>query len=198
MKRFLSLIKLILKMINKKDFEVIRKNLGNFENEREKTIQDSREIIKLSKQIIYSVHRDDMESASGLMSDIKKKIRNLSKGCYDTNINMVAFQEYVEAVCYFEFIKSNKIPTLKEVGVDTESYLLGLCDLTGELVRKAVDDIIKKKFDHALQIKELVAEIYGEFLTFDLRNGDLRTKFDSIKWNLNKLEDLILSAELRK
>ena len=185
-------------MINKNDFNFIRKELRDFETKREATIKDSREIIKLSKQIIYSIHRDDLNSASKLISIIKDKINKLSRVCFDTNINMVALQEYVEAICYFEFIKNNRIPGFKELKVDVESYLLGLCDLTGELVRKAVDDIIKKKFDNALLIKELVAEIYGEFLTFDLRNGELRTKFDSIKWNLNKLEDLILSAELRR
>ena len=50
----------------------------------------------------------------------------------------------------------------------------------------------------ALMIKEIVEEIYGEFLKFDLRNGELRKKSDAIKWNLNKLEDLTLSLELNK
>ena len=81
--------------------------------------------------------------------------------------------------------------------VDVEHYLLGLCDLTGELVRKAVNDIIRKKYGNALKIKELVEEIYGEFLKLDLRNNELRVKSDSIKYNLKKLEDIVYDLKIK-
>ena len=63
---------------------------------------------------------------------------------------------------------------------------MGLCDLTGELGRKAVNEVIKKNFKQAEQIRELVDEIYGEFLKLNLRNSELRKKSDQIKWNLKK------------
>jgi len=185
-------------MLNKKDFELMRKELEVFEVMREETIANSRDIIKLSKQIIYSLHRTDIDSASRLLNDIKSKIRLLDKTKnYDTGISNVAFQEFVEAVVYFEFIKNNKIPSAKELDVDIESYICGLSDLTGELGRKAVHDAIKKNFESVLKIKELVEEIYGEFLKFDFRNGELRKKSDAIKWNLNKLEDMIFNSNIK-
>jgi len=177
-------------MLDKKDFEDIGNDLKKFEELRELTIQGSRKIIQLSKQIIYSVHRDDMNSAEELIKDIKKELETLPDYNYDTDMRKVAIQEYVEAICYFEFVKNGKIPTRKELDVTTEFYLLGLCDLSGELVRKAVADVINKNFDEVKKIKELVEEIYGEFLKFDLRNGELRKKSGSIKWNLTKLEDI--------
>ena len=181
-------------MINKKDFEAIRKELEDFDIKREETIQTSREIIKLSKQIIYSVHRNELDNAFRLTKDIKNKIKNLDKKKnYDTGISFVAFQEYVEAMVFYEIIKNNKLPTKKELDIDVEPYLTGLADLTGELVRKAVHDAIKKDFASVVKIKELVEDIYGEFLKFDLRNGEVRKKYDSIKWNLNKLEDMIFA-----
>jgi len=73
-----------------------------------------------------------------------------------------------------------------------------LCDLAGELVRKAVKDSIKKNFDSVLEIRDFVEELYGEFLKFNLRNGELRKKSDSIRWNLNKLEELALDVSKRK
>ncbi len=180
-------------MINRKDFEDIRKELENFEEEREKTISNSREVIKLSKQIIYSLHRDDLANAARLLKEIKIKIKLLDKTKnYDTSISSVAFQEYVEAVAFFDIVKNGSLPTSKELNVDVFSYLCGLADLTGELGRKAVHDAIKKDFKSAEKIKNIVEDIYGEFLKFDLRNGELRKKSDAIKWNLNKLEDLVL------
>ncbi len=184
-------------MINNKDFENIRKEMKNFELKREETIIISREIIKLSKIIIYSVHRNDLNQALISLKQIKNKIKLLDKNKnYDTGISSVAFQEYVEAIVFYEFIKNNKIPNYKELEVDIEAYLSGLADLTGELGRKAVHDAIKKDFESCKKIKEIVEEIYGEFLRFDLRNGELRKKSDSIKWNLNKLEDLVFTINM--
>ena len=185
-------------MFDKKDFETIRKELNDFEEKREQTIQVSRDIIKLSKQIIYSVHRSDLDGASKYLKEIKLKIKLLDKTKnYDTGISLIAFQEYVEALALYELIKNGKLPTKKELDVDTEAYLSGLADLTGELVRKAVHDAIKKDFTSVTKIKDLVEEIYGEFLKLDFRNGELRKKSDAIKWNLNKLEDMVFSLHER-
>ena len=185
-------------MINKKDFESMRKELKDFEVRREETITNSREIITLSKQIIYSIHRNDITNAEKLLKDIKNKIKLLDRTKnYDTGISSVAFQEYVEAVTFYELVKNDKLPSAKELGVVVEDYLSGLADLTGELGRKAVHESIAKHFNKVIKIKQVVEEIYGEFLRFDLRNGELRKKSDAIKWNLNKLEDLALSLELQ-
>ena len=185
-------------MLDHKDFEGIREDLKKFEEERESTILKSRKIIQISKQIIYSVHRDDLKSAKQLTEEIKKEVKGLPDNPYDTDIHKTAIQEYVEALCYFEVVKNNKLPTRKELGVDAECYLLGLCDLSGELVRKAVADVIKKDFEEVKRVKKLVEDIYGEFLKFNLRNGELRKKSGSIKWNLTRLEDIEYSLSMRK
>ena len=70
--------------------------------------------------------------------------------------------------------------------------------MTGELVRKAIFEAIHKNFDKAKQIKELVNDIYGEFLKLHLRNGELRKKSDSIKWNLKKLEEVMYDVSMRE
>lgn len=184
-------------MLNAKEFEEIKRDLHKFDEEREKVISEAREIIKLSKQIIYSLNRNEIKEAEKFVKEIKLRKDKLSLKHYDTGIHGVALQEYVEALCYYSFFRSKSIPTRAELKVNTEEYLLGLCDLTGELVRKAVNDIIKGNVNEVLLIKDLVEEIYGEFLGFDLRNGELRKKFDSVRWNLNKLEDLVLSLKLR-
>lgn len=178
-------------MLNKEEFKKINEDLAKFEDEREDEIAKSREIIRLSKIIINSLHRNDINNADSNVKEINSKIKKLSTKNYDMSISNVAFQEYAEALCYYYIITKKKLPTRKDLGINTESYLLGLCDLTGELVRKAIDSAIKRNFDEAISIKELVAEIYSAFLQFNLRNGELRKKMDSIKYNLMKLEDLV-------
>jgi len=188
-------------MLDKKEFEKIGKDLKKSEEGREDVIRLSRDIIQISKRIIYSVHRSDPQTASKLMVDIKnkvKKLKNYDAQKVDTNINSVAYQEYVEAAALFEFKKHGKVPTRKSLEVTNEHYLMGLCDLSGELVRLAVKFAINKKFDEVEKIRSLVDEIYGEFLKFDLRNGELRKKSDSIKWNLKKIEEINYDISLKK
>ena len=174
--------------------------MHNIDLKREEVIQISREIITISKQVIYAAQRNDLEESSSAIKKIKDKINKLKKIdiCTDTNINSVAFQEYVEATAFYEFVKNKKIPTKKSLGVSAEDYLSGLCDLTGELVRKAIYDVIHKKFDEAERIKNLVNDIYGEFLKLHLRNGELRKKADSIKWNLKKLEEVMYDISMKE
>lgn len=181
-------------MLDKKDFEAIRKDLKEYESKREELIRRSRDVIRFSKVAIYSCQRDEFPEAEKALSEIKSLIKVIPAQYYDTDIGSVAIQEYVEAACFYEFMKTGKVPTRKSLSVDSEHYLLGLCDLTGELVRQAVNDVINKKVEHALKIRELVTEIYGEFLKLDLRNGELRKKADSIKWNLKKLEEIALDV----
>jgi len=183
-------------VINKQEFKEIGKELKKFEEEREDSIQKSREIITISKQIIYSIHRNDISKAEKLSQEIKKKMSNLSSNSYDTAMVTVAQQEFVEAVTFLDFVKKKVIPTRKELKIETEPYLLGLCDLTGELVRMAVNCAIRKQIDEVMKIRELIDEIYGEMLLFDFRNGEMRKKYDSIKWNLKKVEDIILEISM--
>jgi translin len=174
-------------MLDKDDFKEMQIELKAADERREHTIQLSRDIIKESKLVIYAIHRGDKPSLDKIKSMVTKLNRE-----HATGIEKTAMQEYVEAACFYHFVFDKKLPTRIELKVDTESYLLGVCDLTGELMRKAVKDVIEGRKENALGITKVVEEIYGEFLQFDLRNGELRKKSDSIKWNLQKLEQLSL------
>ena len=190
-------------MIDKKEFEEMKSELEAFDEKRDRIIKDSRNVLKLSKQIIYALHRSETKEAEKLILEIKKELANLKKHAEKhsellyLSAYKVAFQEYVEAAAYFHWIKNKKLATRKELGVSSDTYLLGVCDLTGELVRKAINSAIKQEYNSAFEIKEFVSELYGMLLKFDFRNGELRKKFDSIKYDLKKLEDLVLELKLK-
>src|SRR3989338_5658506 len=97
-------------MLDKKDFEDIRKELSKFEETREIVISKSREAIRLSKLSIYSSQRNDLKEAEEALKQIKVLLKEIPKESYDTDIESVAIQEYVEAACFYEFVKNKKIP----------------------------------------------------------------------------------------
>ena len=191
-------------MLNKNDFSEMRKEFNSNDNNRELVIKKSRDILKLSKQVIYSVHRDELVEAGKLVKNIeveKKRVEKLiaekSKikgiGAY-----RVAIGEYVEALLYYHFIKNKRIITHKYLKVTTEHYLFGLIDLTGELGRKAVQYAGSGQFKKVVGIRDAVSEIFGALLKFDFRDSDMRRKFDSVKYDLKKLEDLVLDLKLKE
>jgi translin len=185
-------------MLDKKEFSRIRKDLAGFEGKREDVIQTSRNIINLSKHIIYALQRNDKEGAKSQLKDIQKLMAKLPAEPFDANIQKVAKQEFVEALVFYNILAEGRVPPAKELGVHDEDYLSGLCDLTGEVVRKAVLDAINGRYDEVKKVHAFVEEIYGEFLGLDLRNGELRKKSDSIKWNLKRLDDLLYDIAVKK
>ena len=101
-------------MINKKDFNKIIKELESFDEKRELLIKTSRKLLKLSKRLIYSIHRVNPKETAQLLKEIKKlksKIDKLIKkdillsfeGSYSE-----AMQEYAEAMCFYGFVKNEK------------------------------------------------------------------------------------------
>ena len=182
------------------NFTKLRKNIQDYDSEREKLIKKSRDVLKLSKHIIYAVHRDEISNASKLIKQIESERKKLdlitkhSQKLLFEGSYKVAIQEYVEAILYYNFIKTGKLIDLK---VSATHYILGLADLPGELVRKAVYLAGKGKVDQVIKIKDEVDSIYGELLKFDFRNNEVRKKVDGIKYDLRKLEDLVLDLKLK-
>jgi predicted translin family RNA/ssDNA-binding protein len=177
-------------MIDRKEFASMRKYMEEQEALYEDIFRKARDVVRLSKKIIYSVHRNEIKKASVDVKAISLKIKKLKKSSKPEFISQIriAEQEFVEAVCFYEFVRKGSIPSAKQLHVSPEHYLLGLCDLSGELVRKAINAAIEGNDRVTLQIREFMETLYDELLQFEFRNNELRKKFDGIKYDLKKLE----------
>lgn len=65
---------------------------------------------------------------------------------------------------------------------------LNIYSTVGELMRYAVVKATARDVEEVKRCKAMVEAISGELIQFDFRNGPLRRKFDSVKYNLRKLE----------
>lgn len=184
-------------MIN---FTKLQKEFQDYDNEREKLIKKSRDVLKLSKQIIYALHRDELSRAKKLVEEIEQERKELDKiarhsqkMAYEGSYK-IAVQEYVEALLYYHFIQTGELAELK---VMAEHYILGLCDLPGELGRRAVFLAGKGDLVCVEKIRNMVDKIYGELLKFDFRDNEIRRKVDAVKYELMKLENLVFELKLK-
>ncbi len=184
-------------MIN---YDELREEIENYEEKRDELIKKSRDVIKFSKRIIYAVLRDELSEAEKLCQDIENAKDELDKICEHDNklpyegSYKVAIQEYVEAILFYTFVKEGKF---KQLDVLSHHFLLGLADLSGELVRRAVFLAGKGKIDEVIKIKDELDKLYGELLKFNFRDSELRRKMDAVKYDLRKLEDLVLDIKIR-
>eukprot|EP00879_Flechtneria_rotunda_P028896 GHRR01031131.1.p2 GENE.GHRR01031131.1~~GHRR01031131.1.p2 ORF type:complete len:167 (+),score=60.45 GHRR01031131.1:148-648(+) len=108
-----------------------------------------------------------------------------------------ALEEYAEAMVFKVFLQENRILKASELSlVQVEEYLGGVLDFTGELNRHAVACATRRDSAAVARCRDIVDALMGQFLQFDLRNGALRKKFDSLKYTLKKLENMLYELSL--
>jgi len=188
-------------MIDKKDIIAIEKYLKDEEGTRENIISRARTGLKESKSAIYSVHRGEIDEAKKHLDTAKNIVDELllltKKYPHLKQSADMAFEEYSEAASFYGFVCNSKIPSSSTLRIDPVSYLSGLSDLTGELGRRAVLEATARNIKEVERIRHTIEEIYGIMIKFDLRNGELRKKADSIKWNLQKVEELLHGLNMK-
>ncbi|KAL4457974.1 hypothetical protein ABPG75_012839 [Micractinium tetrahymenae] len=191
-------------MLDISDFERIDGELRAYDEKREQVIKRSRDIQKLSKQAIFSLHRGADAEAESRIAAAKKAAEELlplikgnptlRPGSYSN-----AIEEYAEAVAFRCYLTDGRLIKQAEVELaEVEEYLGGVLDFTGELGRLAIAQATRRDEAAVQRARDLVEAIMGQFLQFDLRNGSLRKKYDALKYTLKKLENTLYELSLTK
>ncbi len=190
-------------MLNKKLFKNLLASYKNYGELREEVIAKSREILRNSKQAIFALHEDEKTRAKGLLDqvedlffDLENLFKKEKKLRYEGSFKDAA-EEFVEAKMFYEFLKSGNIDFVSKVKLSFDDYLGGICDLTGEILRKAVQFATKKESNKVDSCQKAIREIVGELIKFDLL-GKLRLKYDEAKRNMRKIEEIVYDLKLRE
>lgn len=189
-------------MINKKFIRELKKEFDDHASQARQIISLANAVLHDAKKAIFSLHRDDLDRAAKMLveiewilSDLEKKFgleRPLEEGSY-----RAAAEEYAEAKLFFLVMTGEKIDKINKVGLTYESYLGGLSDLIGELVRWAIKMATLGKYKEVKKIHQIADDIMAELVEFDMR-GYLRTKYDQAKGHLRKIEQINYEVNLRK
>lgn len=190
-------------MLNKKFFADLKKDYAFFNRNRREIIGWSSDALHKSKIAIFTLHRGQIKEAAGILSGVEKTLAALEpifkkspalryEGSYKA-----ALEEYAEAKMFYKIVAEGKISPIKEVVIDFDSYLAGLCDTTGELVRLAIREATDGRVKEVEKIKATITDIMAELIEFNLTSY-LRTKYDQAKTNLKKIEQIVYEIKLRK
>jgi len=189
-------------MINKQFIKKLKQEYDSHETERRQIIGLSNVVLHDSKRVIFSLHRGDIKKAEESLVEIAKVLANLEnkfgvsrlaeEGAYKAGV-----EEYVEAKMFYLVTCGQKVDKIKKVKLSVDSYLGGICDLTGELVRRAINQAAAGKISEVAKIRETISKIMAGLVEFDM-TGYLRTKYDQAKTNLRKIEQINYEINIRK
>ncbi|QRV77470.1 Translin [Ceratobasidium sp. AG-Ba] len=79
-----------------------------------------------------------------------------------------------------------------------EDYLHAIIALVNELSRLAVNSVTLGDFDAPVRISVFVRDLFSGFSLLNLKNDSLRRRFDSLKYDMKKIEEVVYDVSLRK
>lgn len=189
-------------MINKKFIQKLKRDYGKHGSERRQIISLSNVILHGSKRVIFALHRDDIKQAGALLNEAEKTLRSLEKKFgYNRLIQEGAYkagaEEYVEAKMFYRVMTGKKVDRVNKIQLSIDSYLGGICDLTGELARRAINMAAAGKVEEVKKIKKAINDVMAELVEFDM-TGYLRTKYDQARNSLKKIEQIDYEIKIRR
>merc|ERR1711915_562046 len=85
----------------------------------------------------------------------------------------------------------------RTVKLDIEEYLIGLTHLSNELSRLSVNCVTSEDYSRPEKIAQFISSLNSGFRLLNLKNDNLRKKFDGIKYDLKKVEEVVYDLSIR-
>ncbi|KAL8804287.1 MAG: hypothetical protein Q9182_002652 [Xanthomendoza sp. 2 TL-2023] len=177
-------------------FETFRDDLDDHQDRRERIVKASRDITALSKKIVRNLQSPipppiakEVNARYGSIRDLFVSIAPDLKGVnfwrYQRSISS-GCQEYVEAVSFQHYLETQQLITHQEaqdripggVELTADDYVLGLFDLTGELMRFGITGMATTGTLPRAVAAAGVTGLEGRDILMDLRA--IRTSFESL------------------
>lgn len=186
----------------KMSLDKISKSLETVQDSREYLLKNTRDVIILCSQSIISAHKGDLsiaknktKKANALLKVQRKKANSDLK-----RYIIPAEQELVEATAFLSLIENKPIPSIENLKVSNESYILGLLDLIGELKRYVFDCIREGKTKEASRIFEIMENLYLYLYPFALYDKVLKEARKKLDVNRKLIEDArsAMTEEVRR
>ncbi|KAJ3747264.1 translin [Lentinula detonsa] len=210
------------------DLENLNQMLDHESNIREKIREQVNEFDKKTRTVvgilskIHSTHSESIpsliETARPILHSCSETIASLVSlippnqfwrwkdmwcNSLRTAVFAAALSEYLTKGSLISLESTSNILGMQEkwkdrVDLAVEDYLHGLITMVNELSRLAVNAVILGDFEQPLKISAFVKELFSGFSVLNLKNDTLRRRFDSLKYDMKKIEEVVYDVSLRK
>lgn len=209
------------------ELEALRLRMEHRDGLRETLIKKCRDGQKAAKQAIYALHRKDFQRSAKLIEDCEKCIRNdlLPIVEEEPPLRYSSFgdvvEEYAEAKLFYAWLlgaddfESTKdddkkgdhntatqgtllLPDQFPIALEPGVYLGGLCDLTGEIGRFAVQRGTARDYDGVRQCLEANSAIFIAVQSLEKQPNRISKKMDTLRRSFSKIERMMYEMSLSK
>jgi len=90
----------------------------------------------------------------------------------------------------------NTLPP-NQMCLTTEEYLHGLISVVNELPRLSIHVVTLGDYDAPIRIASLVKQVHAAFQILNLKNDLLRKRFDTLKYDVKRVEEVVYDIRLR-
>ncbi|PKA58489.1 hypothetical protein AXF42_Ash008776 [Apostasia shenzhenica] len=213
----------------KVEFEHHSNYLNELNDKRERVVKASRDVTMNSKKVIFQVHRASKNNREEVLSKAEKDLATVTdhfmsklvKELHGTDFWKLrraytfGVQEYVEAALFCRFCRTGTVLGLNEINatlvplshpsdeplqINVLDYVLGLADLTGELMRLAIGRISEGEVEYAEKICRFVQNIYRELTLLAPimdDNAEMKKKMETMLQSATKIENACFSVHVR-
>jgi len=112
---------------------------------------------------------------------------------------LLVFLEKEELASQQTVAQTMGIVISKEEGfmLDLEDYLAGLLTLSSELSRFVVNSVTAGDYGRPFRVANFLNELSSGFRLLNLKNDSLRKRFDGLKYDLKKVEEVVYDLSIR-
>ncbi len=183
--------------------EKIDHHISQKEKIREDALKSSRDIIICCRKGIQQLHRDQLSEAEGYIKQAAAKLTELYNftkehaDLFHAGFVENAAQEFVEIHCLYNIMKGEDLPDPDTIQTTYSAYLLGLCDVVGELRRGALDFMLEGNTAKANEYLKHMDRIYDAIMSFDYPSAlvPIKKKQDMVRSLIEKTRgELVVSS----
>ncbi|CAL9100604.1 unnamed protein product [Musa acuminata var. zebrina] len=207
-----------------KQFEDFRVQLDETASVRERiraVVMEIAATVRLMNSRLLLVHHslpnpDVLEKAraqSGVLKGLFGRLAEILRECpgqyyrfhgdwrseTQTAVSLIEFLHWLDTGTLLMHPEAEKILGLdsSEFGLDIEDYLIGLCFMSNELPRYAVNQVTAGDYDCPRKVLKFLTDLHASFRMLNLRNDFLRKKFDGMKYDLRRVEEVYYDVKIR-
>lgn len=207
-------------------FKEIQKELDTRYDKHERIVKSSRDLTIQSKRIIFHLQRitgaekqdDLLDEAEQRLMEVKQFLKAIAAELVNEDpyrfrrAYSPGLQEYIEALSFYHYLKHSCLISPKEVQTQLEfndgnddlslklnpmDYVLGIADLTGELMRLCMNSAASGDADKPFAVCKFLREVHDSFMAFGNVNRDIGSKLRALNSSLHKVERACYTLEVR-
>lgn len=105
-------------------------------------------------------------------------------------------------VAFFEegtLIDAKKVPVVlgADVRIPLEDFLMGVCNALTEMVRISTNRVVIADYITPVRCARFAADVFEAFKELNFRNDFLRKRYDGVKYDVKRLEEIVYDLSIR-